>query len=38
MKDLTAGRGHFKENISNFYWKEKFGVPVERFYSRKGYL
>lgn len=38
MKDLTAGRGHFKENISNLYWKENFGVPVERFNSRKGYL
>lgn len=38
MKDLTSGRRNFKGNISNEHWKDTFGVPSERFNSRKGYL
>ncbi|GAB83234.1 hypothetical protein EB105725_59_00010, partial [Shimwellia blattae DSM 4481 = NBRC 105725] len=38
MKDLKAGEVDFKANISNPYWKSSFGVPVQRFNERKGYL
>ncbi|MFU9139251.1 hypothetical protein ACLRGG_21205, partial [Erwinia tasmaniensis] len=38
MKDLKAGEGQFKSNISNSHWKASFGVPEQRFNKRKGYL
>lgn len=38
MKDLNESKISFKKNISNIRWVNVFGVPKERFNSRKGYL
>ncbi|CAK9886248.1 MAG: hypothetical protein XXXJIFNMEKO3_02676 [Candidatus Erwinia impunctatus] len=36
--DLINGSGSFKSNISNLDWRSRFGVPLQRFNSRKRYL
>lgn len=38
LNDLVNGKEKFKANISNTHWKDAFGVPTERFNSRKGFL
>ncbi len=38
MKDLKSGESQFKSNMSNSHWRASFGVPVQRFNERKGYL
>jgi hypothetical protein len=38
INDLTNGKEAFKGNLSNTHWKNTFGVPSERFNSRKGFL
>nr|WP_249920609.1 hypothetical protein [Salmonella enterica] len=38
IDDLNMSKQTFKNNISNSSWMTNFGVPLERFNARKGYL
>ena len=38
INDLNQGEQTFKNNISDVRWRTIFGVPLERFNPRKGYL
>jgi uncharacterized protein YecT (DUF1311 family) len=38
IKDLISGAVAFKSNVENLHWRNTFGVPEQRFKSRKDYL